>query len=310
MKKINNLVLGAVVLAASTLLYSCEKTETTSDGIEYTYVEQGDDETKDGEFVVYHFTAKTGSDSLFISSYDQPVPPYLQHLDSAEAKTGIDEIFLNLNNGDSIVITATAEKIFAAGGGVPPFLENDEMVTINIGVINVLEEAVFEDYFNDLVAEQQKKQAEQAGVQLDDDVSALETYIEENNLDANRTESGLFYVIEEEGTGPQVEQGDKISVNYTGYVLDGTVFDTSLESKAKEANTYDENRPYEPFSFNVGEGMVIPGWDEGLQLLKEGAKAKLLIPSPLAYGPSQRGAIIVPNSILVFDVEVTDVEKQ
>ena len=56
--------------------------------------------------------------------------------------------------------------------------------------------------------------------------------------------------------------------------------------------------------------MVIPGWDEGLQLLKKGSKAKLLIPSPLAYGPSQRGAVIVANSILIFDVEVTDVVKQ
>jgi len=309
MRKINNLVLGALMLAASTLMYSCKKTETTSDGIEYTYVKQGDKVTKDGEFVVYHFTAKTGSDSLFISSYDQPVPPYLQHLDSAEARTGIDEIFLNLNNGDSIVVTSTAEKIFTPEG-VPPFLENDETVTIHIGVINVLEEAVFEDYFNDLVAAQQKKQSEEAGVMLEEDVKTIESYIEENNLDADRTESGLFYVIEEEGSGAQVEQGDKISVNYTGYVLDGTVFDTSVESKAKEANTYDENRPYEPFTFNVGEGMVIPGWDEGLQLLKKGSKAKLLIPSPLAYGPSQRGAVIVPNSILVFDVEVTDVEKQ
>ncbi|MBD3630651.1 FKBP-type peptidyl-prolyl cis-trans isomerase [Cyclobacterium sp.] len=307
MKKINNLVLG-VLLVSSGLLFSCEKTQTTSDGIEYKYINQGDQETKDGEFVVYHFTAKTGSDSLFISSYDQPVPPYLQHLDSAEAKTGIDEIFLNLNNGDSIVITSTAEKIFLEN--VPPFLENDETVTISIGVLNVLEEEVFEDYFNDLVAEQQKKQSEQAGVQLDEDVQTIESYIQENNLDASKTASGLYYVIEEEGSGPQVEQGDKISVNYTGYVLDGTVFDTSIESKAKEANTYDENRPYEPFTFDVGQGMVIPGWDEGLQLLKEGAKAKFLIPSPLAYGPSQRGAIIVPNSILIFDVEVTDVEKQ
>lgn len=307
MKKINNLALG-VLLVSSGLLFSCEKTQTTSDGIEYKYINQGDKETKDGEFVVYHFTAKTGSDSLFISSYDQPVPPYLQHLDSAEAKSGIDEIFLNLNNGDSIVITSTAEKIFLEN--VPPFLENDETVTISIGVLNVLEEEVFEDYFNDLVAEQQKKQSEQAGVQLDEDVQTIESYIQENNLDASKTASGLYYVIEEEGSGVQVEQGDKISVNYTGYVLDGTVFDTSIESKAKEANTYDENRPYEPFTFDVGQGMVIPGWDEGLQLLKEGAKAKFLIPSPLAYGPSQRGAVIVPNSILIFDVEVTDVEKQ
>ena len=309
MKKINNLVLGALVLGASSLLYSCEKTQTTSDGIEYRYVEEGDKVTKDGEFVVYHFTAKTGSDSLFISSYDQPMPPYLQHLDTATARSGIDEIFLNLNNGDSIVITSTAEKIFTPEG-VPPFMENDENVTISIGVVNVLEEEVFQDYFNDLAAENQKKLAKEAEVQLAEDIQSIEAYIAENNLSADKTESGVYYVIEEEGSGPQIEQGDEIAVNYTGYVLDGTVFDTSIESEAKEAGTYTEGRPYEPFTFNVGQGMVIPGWDEGLQLLKKGSKAKLLIPSPLAYGPSQRGAVILANSILIFDVEVTDVNKQ
>jgi len=309
MKKINNLVLGVLVLASSSLLYSCEKTQTTSDGIEYRYVSKGDKETKDGEFVVYHFTAKTGSDSLFISSYDQPMPPYLQHLDTATARTGVDEIFLNLNNGDSIVITSTAEKIFTPEG-VPPFLKNDDNVTISIGVINVLEEEVFQDYFNDLAAENQKKQAEEATVQLTEDIKSIESYISENNLKADKTESGVYYVIEEEGSGEQIEQGDEISVNYTGYVLDGTVFDTSIESKAKESGTFNEGRPYEPFTFSVGQGMVIPGWDEGLQLLKKGSKAKLLIPSPLAYGPSQRGEVILANSILIFDVEVTDVIKQ
>lgn len=309
MKKINNLRLSAIIIVlACFAMFSCEKTKTTSDGIEYTYINEGEDKTQDGDFVVYQFIAKTSGDSVFISSYDQPIPPYLQHSDSAETRTGIDEIFLNLNNGDSIVLTATAEKIFTAEG-VPPFLKNDEMVTISIGVLNVLEEEIFEDYFNDLVAEQQKKESENAEVQMEEDIETIENYIAENNLDASRTESGLFYVIEEEGSGEQVEQGNKISVNYTGYVLDGTVFDTSIESTARESNTYNESRPYEPFTFDVGQGMVIPGWDEGLQLLKEGAKAKFLIPSPLAYGPSQRGAVIKANSILIFDVEVTDVEK-
>ncbi|MEX0883811.1 MAG: FKBP-type peptidyl-prolyl cis-trans isomerase [Cyclobacteriaceae bacterium] len=308
MKRINSLMMGVLVIVASTLFYSCQKKKTTSDGIEYTYLNEGKDKTKDGDFVMYQFIAKTSSDSVFISSYDQPIPPYLQHSDTAETRTGIDEIFLNLNNGDSIEINATAEQIFTEQG-VPPFLKNDDMVTINIGVINVLEEEIFEDYFNDLVAEQQKKQAADAEIRMEDDIKTIENYIAENNLDADRTESGLFYVIEEEGAGEQVEQGNKISVNYTGYVLDGTVFDTSLESKAKESNTYKEERPYEPFSFEVGKGMVIPGWDEGLQLLKNGSKAKFLIPSPLAYGPSQRGEVIKPNSVLIFDVEVTDVEK-
>src|SRR5690606_28054348 len=237
MKKINNLVLAAIALAASIGMVACEKkTMTTSDGIEYTYIKEGEEKPNNGEFVVYHFTAKTG-DSTFISSYEQPTPAYLQYNDTLEKRSGIDEIFLGLKRGDSILINSTAEKVFG-GGELPPFLSQGQDVTISIGVVDVLEEQVFQDYFNDLAAANQKKQSEEAVVQLQEDIKILEDYIAENNLDATKTESGLFYVIEEEGNGPEVEEGNTVAVNYTGYVLDGTVFDTSLESVAKENNTY------------------------------------------------------------------------
>lgn len=307
MKKINNLIVGAGIILASVAVSSCKKTQTTSDGIEYTYISEGADVTSDGDYVLYNFVAKTSKDSVFISSFDQPIPPYLQHQDSADAQSGIDEIFLNLKKGDSILVSSKANKIF--GPNLPPFLDSAENVTIAIGVVNVIEEEVFQDYYNDLMAAQQKKQEENAAKQLQDDVETIEKYIAENNLQATKTESGVFYVIEEEGTGAQVEQGNTVSVDYTGYVLDGTVFDTSVESRAKESNTYTEGRDYEPISFSVGQGRVIPGWDEGLLYLKKGSVAKLLIPSPLAYGPSQRSEVIKPNSILIFDVEVTDVQE-
>lgn len=299
--------MGAGIILASVALSSCKKAQTTSDGIEYTYISEGKDVTKDGDYVLYNFVAKTSKDSVFISSFDQPIPPYLQHQDSADAQSGIDEIFLNLKKGDSIRVSSKANKIF--GPNLPPFLDSAEVVTIEIGVVNVIEEEVFQDYYNDLMAAQQKKQEENAEKQLQDDIETIEKYISENNLQATKTESGLFYVIEKEGNGDQVEQGNTISVDYTGYVMDGTVFDTSVESRAKDSNTFMEGRDYEPISFPVGQGSVIQGWDEGLQLLKKGSVAKLLIPSPLAYGPSQRSEVIKANSILIFDVEVTDVKK-
>ena len=308
MKKINRIILSAGVLVASVTMVSCKKTQTTTDGIEYTYIKEGKEKPNNGEFVVYHFTAKTGSDSTFISSYDQPTPAYLQYNDSTEKLSGIDEIFLGLKRGDSIVVNSTAEKIFGATG-LPPFLTNDENVSISIGVVDVLEEKVFQDYFNDLAEANQKKESEEAVIQLQEDIKTIENYISENNLDATKTESGLFYVIEEEGNGPDVDEGDTVAVNYTGYVLDGTVFDTSLESVAKESDTFMEGRPYEPIEFPVGMGRVIPGWDEGLQYLKKGSKAKLLIPSTLAYGNRQASEVIKANSVLIFDVEVTDVKE-
>ena len=289
------------MLVASVGVMSCQKrTETTSDGIEYTFIKEGEEKPNAGEYVVYHFTAKTADDSTFISSYDQPTPAYMQYNEPAEGVSGIDEVFSNLRKGDSVVVQAAAEKVF--GPNLPPFLALGQDVTISIGVVEILKEEVFQDYFNDLFEASQQKQT-------DTDIKIIEDYIAENNLNATKTESGLFYVIEEEGDGPEVNEGDTVGVNYTGYVLDGTVFDTSIEEVARENNTFMEGRPYEPIEFQVGAGRVIPGWDEGLQYLKKGSKAKLLIPSTLAYGDRQASEVIKANSVLVFDVEVTDVKK-
>jgi FKBP-type peptidyl-prolyl cis-trans isomerase FkpA len=308
MKNLNNFMLAGGVLALALTACDNQRTETTADGIEYTYVREGSAQPSQGDYVLYHFTAVNENDSVFINSYEQDFPAYLQYDSAAETQTGIDEIFLNLRNGDSILVQTTAEKMFG-GFGVPPFLRNEETISLRIGVVDVLNEENFQEYFNNLSMRQQEKQQQQAARQTQEDIQIIEKYVAENNLNAQRTESGLFYVIEKEGSGPEVNQGDRVSVHYTGYVLDGTVFDTSRESVARQHNTFQEGRPggYTPIEFPVGQGQVIQGWDEGLQLLRKGSVAKLIIPSPLAYGNRQASEVITANSVLVFDVEVTDV---
>ncbi|SNC68545.1 FKBP-type peptidyl-prolyl cis-trans isomerase [Hymenobacter gelipurpurascens] len=128
------------------------------------------------------------------------------------------------------------------------------------------------------------------------DKEIIEAYIKANNLTAQRQEpSGLYVVITEPGTLPLPTKGQTVSVLYTGTTLDGKVFD----STASRGNT--------PFDFPIGMGKVIAGWDEGIALLGKGGKATLLIPSGLAYGPYGIGPI-APNSVLRFDVEVTDIK--
>ena len=116
-------------------------------------------------------------------------------------------------------------------------------------------------------------------------------------------------MIETPGQGAQPQEGNKVKVNYTGYLLSGKVFDTSLEAVAKKHGIHNAQRPYEPFVFQIGAGQVIRGWDEGIQLLRPGAKAKLLVPSTLAYGARAQGDSIPANSVLVFDVELVAVEQ-
>ncbi len=137
---------------------------------------------------------------------------------------------------------------------------------------------------------------------------AIKEYLTKNKLikKAKKTQSGLYYIMLEEGKGELVTIGKNVSVDYKGELLTGKVFDTSIEAEAKKANLQQAGRTYEPIQFGLGQGMVIKGWDEGIALLKKGGKAILLIPSPLAYGERGAGGDIPANSILRFDVTLVD----
>jgi len=110
-----------------------------------------------------------------------------------------------------------------------------------------------------------------------------------------KTDSGLRYQIIQKGSGAKASQGKNISVHYKGQLTDGKVFDSSYERK-------------QPIDFTVGVGQVIKGWDEGLQLLQVGDKARLVIPSELAYGSQGAGGVIPPDATLIFDVELVAVK--
>ncbi len=111
----------------------------------------------------------------------------------------------------------------------------------------------------------------------------------------DKTDSGLHYQIIQKGDGAKAEKGKTVSVHYKGQLADGTVFDSS----------YKRN---EPIDFPLGMGQVISGWDEGIQLLKVGDKARFVIPSNLGYGAQGAGGVIPPNATLIFDVELMDVK--
>lgn len=122
--------------------------------------------------------------------------------------------------------------------------------------------------------------------------SELNQYFKDNNINATSTPSGLYYVTTQSGNGEKPQVGASIKVHYTGKLLDGTVFNSSVSRN-------------EPFQFDLGLGQVIPGWDEGFQLMSKGEKATLYIPYYLAYGSGGYG-VIPPFETLIFDVELID----
>ena len=135
------------------------------------------------------------------------------------------------------------------------------------------------------------------GSEIKDNKTIGREFLEENakNDSVIQTESGLQYMVLKEGTGAKPGPTDEVTVHYTGKLINGTVFDSSVERG-------------EPATFPLNK--VIPGWTEGLQLMSEGAKYRLFIPSELAYGEKGAGEQILPNSTLIFDVELIKVEKK
>lgn len=171
-----------------------------------------------------------------------------------------------------------ADGVAAVFEGVQPKMTYDEA------------KLEIKNFFEAMEAEQQAAAAKMGEV----NEAAGKKFLEENGkrVEVNVTPSGLQYEVLQEGTGKQPIASDSVTVHYTGKLIDGTVFDSSVERGV-------------PATFGVTQ--VIPGWVEALQLMKEGAKWRLFIPSQLAYGPQGAGNIIGPNSTLIFDVELIKV---
>ncbi|MFZ4797780.1 MAG: FKBP-type peptidyl-prolyl cis-trans isomerase [Bacteroidia bacterium] len=108
-------------------------------------------------------------------------------------------------------------------------------------------------------------------------------------------QSGLRFLKVESGTGVKAQQGKYVSVHYTGYLMDGKKFDSSVERG-------------EPIEFQLGKGMVIKGWEEGIELMHVGDKMRFIIPSELAYGEKGAPGAIPANATLIFDCELVDVQ--
>ena len=152
---------------------------------------------------------------------------------------------------------------------------------------------IVQEYFTKLEAEMQAEAAKAGEINLKNG----EAFLAENKKreGINVTASGLQYEVLATGNGDAPTANDNVEVHYTGKLIDGTVFDSSVERGV-------------PASFGVTQ--VIPGWVEALQLMHEGDKWRLYIPSNLAYGPNGAGGVIGPNMTLIFDVELLRVIKK
>lgn len=292
----------AVITLTSVIAVSCSNTKktakvknpefkTTAKGLDYMMVVDvpGKQTPNAGDYVELHITTKDHNDSLIFDSRTlQEGKPAQFKLQSPSFNGDLAEGIMMLTAGDSAVFRVLADSIIAAGQNLQSWMDTGKKVTYTIKLISVKTE-------EQLKQEQQAKAASQKTI----DEKKLAEYFAKNNIKAQRTASGLYYEILEQGSGDNPKKGQTVSVNYTGKTMDGNVFDS---------NTDPQFQHVEPLTFPVGAGRVIKGWDEGLLLLNKGTKAVLYIPSDLAYGAQSPTPAIPPHSILIFNVELLDIK--
>ncbi|MBD1425046.1 FKBP-type peptidyl-prolyl cis-trans isomerase [Sphingobacterium arenae] len=305
MKKSILFLSAAVGLLAAT---SCQNFKKGDGGLEYNIVKDaGAEKAEAGDLLsVDMIVTSDRKDSLLQSTYDIGLPQIVNIApDSIPGLYAGDynSMFKMLGEGDSAIFRLNLDTMAAKTGQPKPEFA-DHYATFKVKVRkhfkkgDLTDSAMYaqvDEYFK---AEIETLKTAEEG--------KLANYISKNKLEPKKTDSGLQYILKEEGSGNKAVVGDTVVVNYTGSLVSGTIFDTNDAEVAKKENVFNPMRQYEPIRFRVGHDPVIQGWTEGLQLLSKGSKATLLVPSSIGYG-ERGGGKIPPYAPLVFDVELVDI---
>lgn len=202
----------------------------------------------------------------------------------------VEEAMMMMALNDSASFIVSADSFFLKTNrmtALPPFCKPNEKIKCDIKLVEITTKKQIE--------ENRKKQEEEIAKLEGEEKPKLDKYLADNKISATPTESGLIFIETQKGKGKDHPKAtDEVTVHYTGTLLDGTKFDSSVDRG-------------EPTTFPLNA--VIPGWTEGIQLMSKGSKAKLIVPSAIGYGPRGSGPI-PPFSTLVFEVELIDFKAQ
>jgi FKBP-type peptidyl-prolyl cis-trans isomerase len=288
------ILLGTVALGAN----AQDALQTTAKGAQYQiFTHNQGEKVKQNDVITFHYIQKTDKDSVLFSSYVGGHTVQAQ-VHPSQSVADLMDIFPLLTLNDSAMVKVPTDSIFKGHEEArPPFFPKGSKLTFVIKITKVqsLQEAMSER----TAAVEKLKQQETVDAG---------NYITTNKLSPLTTTSGLKYIITKASALRKPVAGDTILVNYAGSLLNGKLFDTSIEAVAKAGGLDQPGRPYEPISVVLGQTPLIAGWDEALALLPQGSKAKLIVPSSIGYGERGGGnGEIPPYSTLLFDMEIVKV---
>jgi len=256
-----------------------------------------------GNFINISAIGKTDNDSVLFNTYDSH--PIMTVVPKTKLTGDVFAGIKYLSEGDSATIKVVADSAFKVQtkpkGFTGKYLTYDIKVNKVIVKGQLTDSAYQEVIKNYLVDEGQKLRASEPG--------KISRYISGHNLKLSKTGDSLFYMINKPGIGDNIGPGDTVIMNYTGRLLNGKVFDSSIKAEMIKAKMpVDPTRNYAPAQIIIDPKAEIPGWYEGLQLLNKGASAIFIVPSKLAYGKSGV-SIIAPYTPILFEVTVIDVRR-
>ena len=281
----------------------------TATGLQYQVVDRGEGMSpQEGDMLLINLDFENERGEMVFSTADADFPMVLPYSEDIMQKDGYikEAISMVQKKGDHFIFRLSAEKLLG---------EKLDAMKAQYG-LKKIENIRLHLQLQDIMTQESYKKWE--ADQVKEGTRIINAYLSEDNILAKTTDSGLCYVIDMPGQGAQPKQGDSVKVNYTGKLLDGKVFDTSLEAMAKAHEIHDPQKKYGPIEFKLGveQAMLgvgqIRGWDEWITYLRQGAKARLFIPSVLAACGSEgiiSDELILPNAILVFEVELVDVQR-
>jgi len=312
-------VLCALFLAGCSSSTTYEKVEG---GLEYKIISDGKGiKLENGNFLQAHITQSYKDKKIdSVLSETRELMPQIIPFDSLRMPPASYKVLLKLRKGDSLVMRMMTDSAFkSAGQPMPPFMHKGAYLYTTVKVLNIFKTSQEadsanaaemklarpmikkkqQDDFNKQVADLQKTLAAEKP-QIDKDSKIIEDYLAKHNITATKGPWGTYIVIHTPGTGDKITNESIASVNYTGKVLDSTVaFDSNVNPKG------------EPLQVAVGQiSGMISGWIDALLQMRKGDKATIYIPSSLGYGKAGRAPKIKPDQILVFDMDIVDVQTE
>jgi len=264
-------------------------------GIFYAFEKKGTGAIpKLGDYVKLKYVGKMLDGTVFDQS--QPDDPFVFRVGYRIVIQGWDKGIKKLPVGSKATLLIPAKLAYGSSGlgEIPP----NTPLLFDLEVLDILSPEAYDQYMMKVEKREREAYKKHVAEQFKTDKKRINDYASDQKMRVQRTNKGVSYLINKKGKGDNLQRGDKVTVHYEGTLLDGTKFDSSFDRK-------------EPFTFILGQGKVIDGWEDALVNFKKGSKGVLLIPSKMAYGRlaiREKGINIPGDSVLIFKIEVVKVE--